>query len=311
MKIVHREVKHIALEEREIESGVGLVGLLPCDIGVANACLVVSASGRRSAICRSEVIPVREYVSKASTRTELADIEEAVAANLVISDSSVRAPYLENLEPVGRMKPRLVTDDPAGGEGREHSVAPALREVLRAIITEIELGKIALSKVVGNTGAKTLIGIHILGAIEVLERAVTEQLRVNRVTAEVAVIVQAKVVVGVALDGRPCGGLKTTVGGIVLIDRLSGNSIRSPIPELLEVLPPHPLEAVGVLKTEICLSAEAFGNEVKVIFCRYGSVHHITATVVVAAAGDDSIRVVLIRYLKRGAGRERAVRVID
>ena len=116
MKIVHREVEYVALEEREIESGVGLVGLLPCDIGVANACLVVSAGGRRSAICRSEVIPVREYVSKASTRTELADIKEAVATNLVISDSSVRAPYLEYLEPVGRMKPRLMTQ-PAEKEG--------------------------------------------------------------------------------------------------------------------------------------------------------------------------------------------------
>ena len=147
-------------------------------------------------------------------------VHEAVAADLVVTHHAVGGTQLtERHHPGGRLEERLVTEHPAHAHGGESAEAAVFVEVLRPVVTDVELCHVAVVPVVGHAPHKAHIahGDGRIGAgIEHLA-LVVEQEGTHVMKPEVAVVIEARVHIPVAAAARIRGVAHHIVGSHHLV----------------------------------------------------------------------------------------------
>ena len=144
IEIVELQFEMVA-PEVELDTDVPFESLLPHDTGVAYI-----ACGNAGGVYRIGKAPVE---ATDSARIHGGDVAEApAAAYLVVTDLAYGGLDLEQADGIFEWLPEvLVGDYPAHGPGRKEAEAVAGSEILAAVVTEVELGEIAVGVAVGCT----------------------------------------------------------------------------------------------------------------------------------------------------------------
>ena len=130
------------VEELGVDTEVELAGLLPRQVRVGEHALdqVAGIAG----------LGLAEIGGHAVRRLVVLQVGETVARKLVVTHQTVRCAQLEVVEPLYVPHESLLRDDPADGACREYAVALAAGEVLRAVVTDVELEEVLVPVVVGR-----------------------------------------------------------------------------------------------------------------------------------------------------------------
>ena len=191
----------LAVKEVDIHTVVLLEGLLPCYIGVVLGGLY--STFRCGAVLNTEVV-AKSTVVHASTFQQSAlvhiigvgYVHEARGRHFVVTYKSPGSTGLQEIDYLGEgLEEGLVTDHPADGAGGEGTETLAGSKVLRAVVTEVELGHVAVLPVVGHTGHESYIrtgyvNIGLLAAKIVFLALVVEGKGGHGMVAEAAVVVE-------------------------------------------------------------------------------------------------------------------------
>ena len=136
------EVDAKVLEEAEFDTHVHLVRELPLQLLVAE-----EAFGNRTGDTAGAAI--------VAAHGDVVLIEEAVAAHGVVTDHAVGGAELQPGDHGVVLQEGLVGGDPAHGDRREETEAVGRGELLRSVVTHVQLEEVAVVIGVGQTGRRT------------------------------------------------------------------------------------------------------------------------------------------------------------
>ena len=200
------------IQETEIDTGIILMGLLPSYIIVRILTLIDSGNALGTKAIGIGILH------------PLLLIEEALAYTvhqvLVVTDLTIAGTNLQVVEPLlCRLHKLLVGESPTERESWEETKTLALTEVLRTIVTEVDLCQVAIIIAVGSTTYKTLVTTSQLSLIAVVV-LVVEQHTCHIMLAKLASIVQLTLDVELVSGGLVITSVNQLSIRVVLIIRI-------------------------------------------------------------------------------------------